>query len=630
MQEKISELEGIVGYKVDVERDGLEGVQLFKVLDAYLNGITVKSNEKNKDTYRRACASEYIRNQRYIAPKSDTYDGCIEIPFENTTIPVPYGYDGLLRQLFRSYITPVRVFGGHMYPSYDSLRNPLRDEYGFELLTYHFDEEEYKRIISERHTKRSLDEVIRDQVALFKEAHEYIHAVTDSGDKSRYQEVCDLLGQCQELAVNLGHMIEVRAKEPEEVIHILEQYCEVVFGLYDGISNGTDITEQLKLMDECEKNFFGDAFERLSEKKEVVFLVDRAKNWNSLHTIWKAASEDDDTQVVVIAVPYAYKDEFGMIPENLWETDADRLPDEVELTPYDEYDFCLHSPDMVVYQNPYDAYSDGISVHPMFYAENMCKYTDNMVFIPPFILDEIIPEDFRGRYTLGTFARNPGLVYADKIIVQSEAMAEVYAELLSEMTGDVIDWKTRIIGIGSGMKDYDATCKKLAFNIRRSMSKNPRILFYIGASMLYDNGLPALEKKRAIFEHLTKREYEEEKFTVDIYRDPYAEEILQNTRPEVYEAYVEWLDGAKNKVVSGADIDVKELADKYDAFYGDGGVLLNEFVTKEKPYIWENPEATYMEEDMSGFLVNVKEAMKEPEVTKDGEMIWKSICVEGG
>ena len=134
----------------------------------------------------------------------------------------------------------------------------------------------------------------------------------------------------------------------------------------------------------------------------------------------------------------------------------------------------------------------------------------------------------------------------------------------------------------------------------------------------------------AIFEHLTKREYEEEKFTVDIYRDPYAEEILQNTRPEVYEAYVEWLDGAKNKVVSGADIDVKELADKYDAFYGDGGVLLNEFVTKEKPYIWENPEATYMEEDMSGFLVNVKEAMKEPEVTKDGEMIWKSICVEGG
>lgn len=71
----------------------------------------------------------------YYIPK-EVYGTSIRLPFENTTIPVPVGYDMLLRKKYGGdYMTPRNVATGHDYPFYNkaisevaSLKNQTEEE----------------------------------------------------------------------------------------------------------------------------------------------------------------------------------------------------------------------------------------------------------------------------------------------------------------------------------------------------------------------------------------------------------------------------------------------------------------------------------------------------------------------
>lgn len=67
------------------------------------------------------------------------YENVVEVPFENTTIPIPTGYDRILRQRYGDdYMTPIRDYdnGDHKYPHFKGKVEELRDAYksrGMEL-----------------------------------------------------------------------------------------------------------------------------------------------------------------------------------------------------------------------------------------------------------------------------------------------------------------------------------------------------------------------------------------------------------------------------------------------------------------------------------------------------------------
>lgn len=64
----------------------------------------------------------------YYIPK-DVYAKSIRMPFENTTIPVPVGYDFLLRKKYGDdYMTPKNVGSGHDYPFYNTFIRAIYDE----------------------------------------------------------------------------------------------------------------------------------------------------------------------------------------------------------------------------------------------------------------------------------------------------------------------------------------------------------------------------------------------------------------------------------------------------------------------------------------------------------------------
>ncbi len=64
----------------------------------------------------------------YYIPK-DVYASSVRMPFENTTIPVPVGYDLLLRKKYGDdYMTPAVVRYGHEYPFYNAFIRAIFDE----------------------------------------------------------------------------------------------------------------------------------------------------------------------------------------------------------------------------------------------------------------------------------------------------------------------------------------------------------------------------------------------------------------------------------------------------------------------------------------------------------------------
>lgn len=81
----------------------------------------------------------WLDDHSFVFPK-EYYDKCIRMPFENTTVPVPVGYDAILKKKYGpSYMTPVRSGGAHEYPYFENHVNILREHFGFEWPSYKFD-----------------------------------------------------------------------------------------------------------------------------------------------------------------------------------------------------------------------------------------------------------------------------------------------------------------------------------------------------------------------------------------------------------------------------------------------------------------------------------------------------------
>lgn len=80
------------------------------------------------------------------------YGESIDMPFENTTIPVPAGYDGILRVKYGDdYMTPVQGFSSHDYPFYRGQEQALKEVI----------EKEFNTQI----TEKDLDELISAKIA---------------------------------------------------------------------------------------------------------------------------------------------------------------------------------------------------------------------------------------------------------------------------------------------------------------------------------------------------------------------------------------------------------------------------------------------------------------------------------
>ena len=144
---------------------GAEVLELMKKIEKTF-GISVNYNNRLKHELKKiydiVCSLYHDENSAEVCSmidfaegwdyhaKKEWYEDICELSFENTTIPVPEGYDGLLQIKYgKDYMTPRNVGSSHDYPFYKSqieeLRLVMQKEFNTEFTT-----EEVIRLI---HTK---------------------------------------------------------------------------------------------------------------------------------------------------------------------------------------------------------------------------------------------------------------------------------------------------------------------------------------------------------------------------------------------------------------------------------------------------------------------------------------------
>ena len=114
------------------------------------------------------------------------------------------------------------------------------------------------------------------------------------------------------------------------------------------------------------------------------------------------------------------------------------------------------------------------------------------------------------------------------------------------------------------------------------------MIVYISASMLYEYGENELKRVKKALDLI--KSYKDDTMCTYV-ADPLAEDVLLKYRPEVLDAYKEFIGELEvdDDIDVYREVDIDELVNLCDMMYGDAGVLMNECRIAGKPVLWETP-----------------------------------------
>lgn len=241
-------------------------------------------------------------------------------------------------------------------------------------------------------------------------------------------------------------------------------------------------------------------------KKEIVFLPYKSSMWDSLESVWKAAYDDKERcNAYVIPIPYCDRNPDKNAAE--WHCERDQFPKYVPTLDWQQIDLKEWHPDIIIYHNPYDAQNMVTSVDSRYYSDNLKLYTDWLVYIPYFILNEPCLEE-----NVSHFVLLPGVINADMVVVQSESMRKIYIDVLSKET-NVTDrefWAKRIFGFGSPKIDKVLNSKREDFEMpekwRKLVEGKKIILYNTSISATLKNTDKVCDKIRYVFNVFRNRD----------------------------------------------------------------------------------------------------------------------------
>ncbi|WP_368654379.1 CDP-glycerol glycerophosphotransferase family protein [Ornithinibacillus sp. 4-3] len=206
----------------------------------------------------------------------------------------------------------------------------------------------------------------------------------------------------------------------EEIVRAIEVQLSMVREKKENQQTAYKEVKQIKyFIDQLQTDLLDEA----EVKLEVLFIPYKFSMWDSLESIWLAAEADPRCNSRVMPIPYYDRDENGLLADFHYEVDS-FMKHDIPVVSYKEYDYTVIQPDVIYYHNPYDGNNRVTSVSPEFYSDKLKHYTNMMVYVPYFVAG-----NYKGIEKERSFARAPGLINADKVILQSEVLKNVYIEL---------------------------------------------------------------------------------------------------------------------------------------------------------------------------------------------------------
>ena len=445
--------------------------------------------------------------------------------------------------------------------------------------------------------KRAKKEQIENFIKLLEQAHDRIEKIIMKND---FSKSLGLLEDCQTGAIALGKMIEQSEGEDFPTITLLEQYCEIAYRIYESIeqNRAVSVKKTYKLLNQLLIQISNSVKNDIIIRKEVVFLPYKAAMWDSLESVWKAMDSDSKCDAYVIPIPYFNKNPDGSFREKNYE--AHLMPDYVPITSYEEYDFDKRRPDEIYIHNPYDECNCVTSVHPFFYSKNLRKYTDKLIYIPYFVLDEIMPDDKAGVESMEHFAQVPAIINSDIVMVQSENIKQCYVQSLVKLAGENTReiWDKKIIGSGSPKYDKVQNTTKDNLKIPEEWKKlmikpgggNKKVILYntsIGAFLEYNERM--IKKIQRVFE-IYKENISD---VVLLWRPhPLIQATIKSMRPQLWTDYEKIVNQYKEEGwgIYDDSADMNRAIALSDAYYGDRSSLVQLCQKVEKPVMIQNIE----------------------------------------
>lgn len=591
-------------------------------------------------------------------PKS-YYEKIIRLPFEDTTIPVPACYNTVLASRYGNYNEIHKVWDGHMYPFFEGQKADLEKINGAPLPDKVFD----RKLLDRPEVDRSnsiiviAGECLQELKRLYMELTEYLSEWQVDHNNKEFSYIENNLTASQQLAIDLGTLVEQVKGEEREctkfVVGALESYCEAIFQCFqsipgdrvcrDGNNNGdvvgsgsiygqSDGNGQKKDKEgACTSNIeYQNALDKLEESlnqvcsitkeyiidcKEVLFLPIGHKEWKGFEKVYRYYADemsmdgDEKYDLYVVPLPLLTKDPLGqvavseeIIKEGL---NIDKYPTNITYTDWQSYDISQHCPDIIYIQNPYDSENPYLTVPPQYYASNIRKYTEKLIFIPFKDTGEFNEKDGPDIYNLKHYAATPGVICSDEVIVQSENIKQHYVNALVKFAGkDTRDfWEYKIvIREKDGLDKSTAACKLSSAvtsstgnlqndenttredfeNLTQNVEKKC-ILYCIGANELTEHKNDLIKAVTERFEIFNQNS---EKIDTTIFLYPSDKQLWRQVDLELSDKLFNMIESEVNNGIHYTEIapkDADNASEEYDAYYGSSSPLVPAFVTQKKP-----------------------------------------------
>lgn len=453
--------------------------------------------------------------------------------------------------------------------------------------------------------RKAQKQEVLDMVGTLHEAHEQIKTYID---RKNYATAQDILAQCQECAVSMGNAIESMESPECVTIPHIQDYCDLVYQIYEALQNAPVDSNANKICKNLKKQLLkieNSVKNDIPIRKEIAFFPYKASMWDALESVYLAAKADPDCDAYCVPIPYYDRNPDHSLGQMHYE--GREYPKNIEVIDWQTYNFEERKPDAIYIHNPYDEWNLVTCVHPRYFSSNLKKYTDELVYIPYFVLTEIEPDDQALIDTKKHYIWTPGVINADKVIVQSEKMKQIYvneylkAAQENGLTGKHIDRKyleEKIQGLGSPKIDKLLRTKKEDLEIpeewlriiRKPDGTWKKIILYnnsIGALLQTDAKM--IEKMKDVFRIF----YENKEDVALLWRPhPLIETTLTSMRPALWQAYKEIRDKYLREgwgiYDDSSDLDRAVVIS--DAYYGDGSSVVELYKKAEKPILIQNVE----------------------------------------
>lgn len=602
------------------------GIELYRLAEEQMARVPKEESDRMAQIFPWGLLGNRGQDREY-------YEKFVRLPFENTTMPVPADYHRILSGKYHDYFKIHKVWSGHDYPYFEGQRKNLQAVADFKLPEFTFDKAMLRQNTKEMKNSDTMQNIAAEALLNIEKLHKAFMAEmqgktgsvvagseeADDTEQSKSEawtdnagqrtgklsvdstaKMLDILAQCQGVAIDLGNFIEQMKGEEnlsaKACVAALEEYCEKIFNVYNNLSlalgrEKEDFQKLCAALNQAFVQMKQTVENEIIHKKLVAFLPDNPKRWKEMQALYDYYRQQENTEVCVIPLPLFAKNLYGEIVAGQDEYDKNdkrgEYPADLNIIAWHTVQMQSYEFAAIVIQNPYDAENPYLTVPPAYYAKQLQQYTDCLIYMMPQGVNDFTENDITDIYGLKYSLTVPGAMYADKILIESGAMKELFVNHLTAFAGKdtraVWNEKIQIIGAFTGTEDLkenreDGVQADRTGQMQTEQKKT--LLYCIGENEFFENTAAALDKVKERLDVITQ--YQDSlKAAVCLYPYDIAmwDIVSEQEKENIVRVLKEYQKNKNIEFLSENTIDI----DRMTAYYGSPSPLICRFVEQHKP-----------------------------------------------